>query len=72
VLALLAPEAPVSTTQLVALTGLPLGAVGRHLRILREAGLADRRRIGRSVLYARTPAGDVVVRAAGSGRPPPQ
>jgi DNA-binding transcriptional ArsR family regulator len=61
ILALL--EAPKSTTQLVALTGLALGSVGRHLKVLRDAGLAYRRRAGRAVLYARTPAGDALVAA---------
>ncbi|RJL27094.1 ArsR/SmtB family transcription factor [Bailinhaonella thermotolerans] len=55
---------PKSTTHLVALTGLGLGSVGRHVRILLEAGLAGRRRAGRSVLYYRTAAGDALVAAA--------
>ncbi|MFC1420110.1 ArsR/SmtB family transcription factor [Streptacidiphilus cavernicola] len=62
VLVLLA--APRSTTQLVALTGQGLGSVGRHLKVLLDAGLVDRRRAGRSVLYQRTPAGDVLTGAA--------
>ncbi|MEV6121652.1 helix-turn-helix domain-containing protein [Streptomyces sp. NPDC052077] len=56
-------DTPKTTTQLVALTGLPLGSVGRHLRILREAGLLQRRRSGRSVLYFRTAAGRGLVAA---------
>ncbi|MFF1548696.1 ArsR family transcriptional regulator [Streptomyces sp. NPDC058291] len=66
VLVLLA--APLSTTQLVALTGQGLGSVGRHLRVLLDAGLVERRRAGRSVLYSRTPAGESLAEAAG-GRP---
>ncbi|MFJ3177406.1 ArsR/SmtB family transcription factor [Streptomyces sp. NPDC086796] len=58
---------PKSTTQLVALTGQALGSVGRHLKILLDAGLADRRRSGRSVLYFRTDAGDVLVGAQRGG-----
>ncbi|MEW2352136.1 ArsR family transcriptional regulator [Spirillospora sp. NPDC029432] len=54
---------PLSTTQLVALTGQGLGSVGRHLRVLHDAGLVRRRRAGRSVLYSRTAAGDVLVGA---------
>lgn len=54
--------APKTTTQLVALTGQRLGSVGRHLQILREAGLLERHRVGRSVLYHRSPAGDLLVR----------
>jgi DNA-binding transcriptional ArsR family regulator len=53
---------PKTTTQLVAITGQRLGSVGRHLRILLSAGLLERRRAGRSVLYRRSPAGDLLVR----------
>ncbi|MEU3515178.1 helix-turn-helix domain-containing protein [Streptomyces sp. NPDC006654] len=55
--------APMSTTQLTAVTGQGLGSVGRHLRVLLDAGLVERRRAGRSVLYSRTAAGDVLVEA---------
>jgi len=54
---------PKSTTQLVALTGQGLGSVGRHLKVLLDARLVRRRRAGRSVLYYRTAAGDVLVAA---------
>ncbi|MGY1437556.1 ArsR/SmtB family transcription factor [Streptomyces reniochalinae] len=56
-------ESPMSTTQLVGLTGQSLGSTGRHLKVLRDAGLVHRRRAGRSVLYYRTAAGDTLVRA---------
>lgn len=56
-------DTPKSTTQLVALTGQGLGSVGRHLKILLDARLIRRRRAGRSVLYDRTPAGEVLVAA---------
>jgi DNA-binding transcriptional ArsR family regulator len=56
---------PMSTSQLTAVTGQALGSVGRHLRVLLDAGLVERRRAGRSVLYLRTAAGEVVVKAAG-------
>jgi len=56
-------DSPKSTTQLVVLTGLGLGSVGGHLRILLDAGLLARRRSGRSVLYYRTQAGDTLVAA---------
>ncbi|MFC8130434.1 ArsR/SmtB family transcription factor [Streptomyces sp. NPDC057302] len=59
--------APKSTSQLVVLTGQGLGSVGRHLRVLLDAGLVRRRRTGRSVLYFRTPAGEVLVEAQGDG-----
>ena len=58
---------PKSTTQLVALTGQGLGSVGRHLQILRAAGLLERGRAGRSVLYRRSPAGDLLVRIQSGG-----
>ena len=54
---------PVPPTQLVAVTGQGLGSVGRHLRVLLDAGLVERRRAGRSVLYSRTTAGQVLVEA---------
>jgi DNA-binding transcriptional ArsR family regulator len=55
----------------VAVTGQGLGSVGRHLRVLLDAGLIRRHRAGRSVLYSRTPAGEAVARAAGAlGRGP--
>lgn len=57
-------DSPKSTTQLIALTGQGLGSVGRHLRVLLDAGLVARRRAGRSVLYFRTEAGDALVRAS--------
>jgi DNA-binding transcriptional ArsR family regulator len=56
-------DTPKSTTQLVALTDQGLGSVGRHLKILLDAGLLRRRRAGRSVLYYRTAVGDRLVRA---------
>jgi DNA-binding transcriptional ArsR family regulator len=62
---LTALAAPRSPTQLVALTGFPLGSVGDHLKVLREAGLARRRRAGRLVLYYRTELGEALT------RPPP-
>ncbi|MEU1037289.1 winged helix-turn-helix domain-containing protein [Streptomyces sp. NPDC005907] len=58
---------PMSTSQLVAVTGQGLGSVGRHLRVLLDARLVERRRAGRSVLYYRTPAGEVLVRAQRDG-----
>jgi DNA-binding transcriptional ArsR family regulator len=56
-------DTPKSTTQLVALTGLGLGSVGRHLKILHDAHLIQRRRAGRSVLYSRTQPGDTLADA---------
>jgi DNA-binding transcriptional ArsR family regulator len=62
---LVALGTPASTTGLAAFTGLPLGSVGGHLKVLRESGLAERRRSGREVLYWRTALGDALVAAAG-------
>ena len=64
VLALL--DSPRSTTQLAALTQLPVGAVGNHLRVLLDAGVVMRRRAGREVLYWRTALGEEL---AGSALP---
>jgi DNA-binding transcriptional ArsR family regulator len=50
-------DQPASTTQLVAATGLALGTVGTHLRVLLDARLVDRHRSGATVLYFRTPGG---------------
>ncbi|RVU28114.1 transcriptional regulator [Streptomyces antnestii] len=55
---------PMSTTHLVAVTGQGLGSVGGHLRVLLDAGLVRRRRAGRSVLYERTAAGEVLMNAS--------
>jgi DNA-binding transcriptional ArsR family regulator len=56
-------DTPKSTTQLVALTGLGLGSVGRHLKTLLDSHLVQRRRAGRAVLYSRTQPGDALVEA---------
>ncbi|WP_143674682.1 winged helix-turn-helix domain-containing protein, partial [Streptomyces caniscabiei] len=56
-------DSPMSTTQLCALTGQGLGSVGRHLKVLLDAGLVRRGRAGRSVLYVRTAAGEVLLQA---------
>ena len=61
---LTALAAPMSTTQLVAVTGLGLGSVGNHLKVLLAAGLVHRRRAGRSVLYYRTGLGDELASTA--------
>ncbi|MFI0812455.1 transcriptional regulator [Streptomyces echinatus] len=63
-------DSPLSTSHVTAVTGQGLGSVGRHLKVLREAGLVERRRAGRSVLYTRTAAGDVLVEAGQGGRHP--
>jgi DNA-binding transcriptional ArsR family regulator len=60
-------DTPKSTTQLVALTGQGLGSVGRHLKVLLDARLVQRRRAGRSVLYYRTAAGETLLEAQQNG-----
>jgi DNA-binding transcriptional ArsR family regulator len=52
---------PITTTQLAAVTGLALGTIGDHLRILLDAGLAERHRSGVHVLYHRTPTGHQLI-----------
>jgi DNA-binding transcriptional ArsR family regulator len=51
---------PASTTQLARALDLAPGAAGDHLAVLLRAGLVDRSRSGRSVLYWRTPLGDAL------------
>ncbi|SDK17413.1 ArsR/SmtB family transcription factor [Nonomuraea jiangxiensis] len=51
---------PATTTQLAALLGQGLGTTGGHLAALRRTGLIAGTRMGRSVLYARTPLGDAL------------
>jgi DNA-binding transcriptional ArsR family regulator len=45
-------------SQLCAVTGYGLGTIGGHLRVLLDAGLVQRRRTGRTVLYYRTARGE--------------
>ena len=52
---------PITATQLAAVTGLALGTIGDHLRILADAGLAERQRSGAHVLYHRTPTGQLLL-----------
>ena len=60
---------PITTKQLAAVTGLALGTIGDHLRVLSDAGLAERHRSGVHVLYHRTPAGSQLL---GHPEPDPQ
>ncbi|GLY19542.1 transcriptional regulator [Kineosporia sp. NBRC 101677] len=58
---------PGSTTQLADVLRLSLGATGDHLKVLLDAGLLTRERVGRSVLYRRTDLGDRLAAGTGSG-----
>jgi DNA-binding transcriptional ArsR family regulator len=55
--------APRSTTELAERLSLSPATASHHLTALRDAGLVNGRREGRSVLYARTPLGDALVAA---------
>ncbi|MDA0631786.1 winged helix-turn-helix domain-containing protein [Nonomuraea sp. MCN248] len=57
-------EIPASTTQLAHRTGLSPAGVSQYLTALRNAGLVSAHRAGRSVLYARTAAAEVLLQAA--------
>ncbi|AZS89596.1 ArsR family transcriptional regulator [Streptomyces griseoviridis] len=57
-------DTPRSTSDLVALGGQALGSVGNHLKVLRDACLVERQRVGRSVLYRRTDVGEIIVKAS--------
>ncbi|MGW6913141.1 ArsR/SmtB family transcription factor [Kitasatospora sp. NPDC054939] len=54
-------DAPASTTELAARTGLSAANVSHHLTALHGAGLAARHRTGRTVLYARTEAAELLL-----------
>jgi DNA-binding transcriptional ArsR family regulator len=53
-------EHPASTTEPATTLGVTPGAVSRHLTALHRAGLLNRARTGRSVLYVRSPLGDAL------------
>ncbi|WP_112241402.1 winged helix-turn-helix domain-containing protein [Kribbella monticola] len=57
-------DAPRSTTELAARTGLTPGGVSQHLGSLRAGGLVTAHRMGRTVLYARTSVAEALLDAA--------
>jgi DNA-binding transcriptional ArsR family regulator len=61
---LAALEEPLSTTSLARRLSITPGGASQHLKVLRAAGLVQRHRLGRVVLYARSETGEAVVRAA--------
>jgi Family of unknown function (DUF5937)/Helix-turn-helix domain len=60
---LMALDRPRSTTDLARALGVSAGGVSQHLGVLRAAGLVHGHRVGRMVLYLRSPAGDGLVGA---------
>jgi Family of unknown function (DUF5937)/Helix-turn-helix domain len=60
---LMALDRPRSTTDLARALGVSAGGVSQHLGVLRAAGLVHGHRVGRVVLYLRSPAGDGLVGA---------
>jgi uncharacterized protein DUF5937/helix-turn-helix protein len=60
---LMALDRPRSTTDLARALGVSAGGVSQHLSVLREAGLVHGHRVGRMVLYLRSPTGDGLVGA---------
>jgi DNA-binding transcriptional ArsR family regulator len=62
-------EAPRTTTDLARGLEVGAGSVSQHLAVLHDAGLIERHRMGRVVLYRRSAAGNLLVNANGhSGR----
>ncbi|MCP2338555.1 ArsR/SmtB family transcription factor [Actinomadura rupiterrae] len=55
-------DAPSSTTELARRLGVTPGAVSQHLAVLRSCDLVTGHRMGRRVVYVRTPAGDTLAR----------
>jgi DNA-binding transcriptional ArsR family regulator len=56
-------DAPYSTTGLATRFEVSPGNVSQHLAVLHDAGLIYRQRVGRIVLYGRTPLGNLLVGA---------
>jgi hypothetical protein len=54
-------HAPRSTTELARALELSPGSVSQHLSVLRDAGLVHGHRVGRAVLYVRSPTGEQLV-----------
>ncbi|MEY9873058.1 hypothetical protein ABH931_002539 [Streptacidiphilus sp. MAP12-33] len=64
---LAALDTPHSTTELAARTGMPAPTVSHHLKALQAARLATATRVGRSVLYLRSPAAESLFGDADAG-----
>jgi DNA-binding transcriptional ArsR family regulator len=59
---LMSLDAPTSTTELARRLGASPGNVSQHLTVLRDAGLIRRHRMGRVVLYSRSPPGELLAK----------
>lgn len=55
-------DQPRSTTDVAAAVGVTPGGASQHLTVLRNAGLVHGHRVGRRVLYLRTPVADALLR----------
>jgi len=61
-------DEPWSTTDLARALDISPGGVSQHLAALRDAGLVHGHRVGRSVLYMRSPLGDSLISGAPHAR----
>jgi DNA-binding transcriptional ArsR family regulator len=68
---LAALHAPRSTTELARALELSPGSVSQHLSVLRDAGLVNAHRVGRLVLYVRSPIGDGLIGQLRDATAPP-
>ncbi len=64
--ALVSLEVPRSTRGVAEVVGIAPATASEHLTVLRGAGLATRRRLGRQVVHTRTTLGDALVQPTGS------
>jgi DNA-binding transcriptional ArsR family regulator len=69
VLALL--DVPRSTTELAQQLQVSPGGISQHLSVLRSNGLVSRHRVGSVVLYARSPAGELLAKGYAENGPLP-
>lgn len=63
---LLALVEPLSTSETAFACDMVPSTASHHLRVLRNAGVVDSRRVGRLVLHTRTPTGDALLGACGA------
>jgi DNA-binding transcriptional ArsR family regulator len=59
-------EGPCSTTGLARRLEVGPASISQHLAVLHDAGLIERHRVGRVVLYRRSPAGNLLLDAGGA------